>query len=136
MPHLIYSILLCCFLVLASCAPKVYSRKSGEPAAEISFDSKSHDFGLVKVGQKVSYTYTFTNTGKVPLVIQNIEPACGCTTPQWTREPVPPGSGGIIEITYNSGGNLGKTSKGILVVANTEPSQNYLVFYAEVVKKK
>jgi len=129
-------ILLCCAgaIVLASCTRKIYGVKPGETPAAILFDSTSCDFGLVKAGKKVSHTFNFTNTGTVPLVIQNIEPACGCTTPQWTKEPLPPGSRGIIEITFDNGGELGKTSKGILVTANTEPIHTYLVFHAEVVK--
>src|SRR5690554_2298404 len=56
--------------------------------AQLSFEKKVHDFGSIKEeGGTVAYTFEFTNTGQMPLVIHNVRASCGCTTPEWTRTP-------------------------------------------------
>lgn len=61
-----------------------------------------HDFGKIKQGVPVTHEFKFTNKGKVPLLVTNAQPSCGCTTPSWTREPVMPGGSGYIKVTYNA----------------------------------
>jgi len=57
----------------------------------IKFKAEKHDFGKIVEGTQASYSFEFTNTGKAPVVISNVQPSCGCTTPEWTREPIMPG---------------------------------------------
>ena len=69
----------------------------------IRFDKKVHDFGDVLMAEgPVTCIFTFTNIGQQPLVIHNVISSCGCTTPEWTREPVRPGATGTIQATYSN----------------------------------
>ena len=70
--------------------------------ANISFVAEAHDFGKFKEADgPVTHRFEFTNTGSVPLMIKQVAPSCGCTTPEWSREPVLPGKVGYIAATYN-----------------------------------
>jgi hypothetical protein len=62
--------------------------------AEITFEKAEFDFGTINEGEMVSHTYYFTNTSNVPLIIQNAAPSCGCTVPEWPKDPIPPGGSG------------------------------------------
>ena len=69
----------------------------------VRFDKKIHDFGDVLIAEgAVSCVFTFTNIGTQPIVVQNVISSCGCTTPEWTREPVRPGSTGTIQATFSN----------------------------------
>ena len=92
----------------------------------MSFDHKDYDFGTVKEGEKVAHTYTFTNTGKEPLIISSAKGSCGCTVPKWPSEPIAPGASGTIDVVFDSKGKPGKQAKRVTVNANTEPAQTFL----------
>ena len=69
----------------------------------IRFDKKVHDFGDVLMAEgPVTCLFTFTNIGQQPLVVHNVISSCGCTTPEWTREPVKPGATGTIQATFSN----------------------------------
>lgn len=91
-------------------------------APVMTFAESEHDFGDIKPGSVVKHTFEFTNTGKSPLLIENATASCGCTTPNWTKEPVAPGSKGTIEVQFDSHGKTGIQSKEVAVRANTSPS--------------
>lgn len=93
---------------------------STEPKAVIKFESVEHNFGKIYDGKPVMHEFVFTNTGKVPLVLSNVQPACGCTTPEWPREPIMPGQKSKIKAIYNAGSFRGAFSKGITVQSNSE----------------
>ncbi|MET3502657.1 putative small secreted protein [Mucilaginibacter rubeus] len=99
------------------------------------FEKESHDFGKIKEGDKVSYDFKFTNTGKSPLIITNARATCGCTTPTWPKAPVKPGESGIISVTFNSAGKSGLQDKQITVTANTQPAETMVHLIGEVLKK-
>jgi hypothetical protein len=63
-----------------------------------------HDFGKIPEGPVAEYTFEFTNVGKAPLIIQNASASCGCTTPEWPKEPILPGKTGKIKVRYNTQG--------------------------------
>ncbi len=91
--------------------------------AAFNFETTTHDFGTVEeTGGPISFTFNFTNTGKVPLVIQNVQPSCGCTTPDWTRQPVPPGKTGFVKAEYNPMNRPGAFNKSLTITANTNPA--------------
>ncbi|MCB2380204.1 DUF1573 domain-containing protein [Hymenobacter sp. BT635] len=91
-------------------------------APVMTFSEVEHNFGDIKPGEVVKHTFEFTNTGKSPLLIENATASCGCTTPNWTKDPVPPGGKGTIEVQFNSQGKTGLQNKEIAVRANTQPS--------------
>jgi hypothetical protein len=86
----------------------------------ISFDKTEHDFGQIMNGTPVETTFSYTNTGKSPLVVTDIKSTCGCTVPQgWSKEPLMPGASSLFSVKFNGKG-ANKTSKTITLTTNTE----------------
>ncbi|HEX8019533.1 DUF1573 domain-containing protein [Mucilaginibacter sp.] len=111
------------------------SAASAANAPVAKFEKESHDFGKIKEGDKVSYDFKFTNTGKSPLIITSARATCGCTTPTWPKAPVKPGESGVISVTFNSAGKSGLQDKQITVTANTQPAETMVHLIGEVLKK-
>ena len=100
----------------------------------ISFDKIQHDFGRVNEDDgAVTHDFTFTNTGTAPLVIQNVVTTCGCTTPEYSRQPIRPGEKSTITIGYDVKGRPGAIDRTITVHANTTPPTTNLRIIGEVV---
>ncbi|WP_295117336.1 DUF1573 domain-containing protein [uncultured Chitinophaga sp.] len=88
----------------------------------ITFENAVHDFGKIQEGEVVEYSFKFTNTGKGSLLIRNASATCGCTIPEWPKEPIKPGESGYMKVVFNSKGKPeGFTEKEITIEANTEP---------------
>ena len=102
----------------------------------IKFKSEKHDFGKIVEGTQATYSFEFTNTGKTPVVISNVQPSCGCTTPEWTREPVMPGKTGKVTASYNSAGRPGNFNKTVTVMNNGQVSQIVLSIQGSVAAKR
>ena len=88
--------------------------------AEIKFDKVNHNFGTFSEKEPVvTCTFTFTNIGESPLVINQAIASCGCTVPEYTKEPIQPGEKGAIKVTYNGTGKFpGHFKKSIAVRTN------------------
>ncbi len=84
----------------------------------VSFTSESYDFGTISEGPSAEHVFTFTNTGREPLVIERVQPSCGCTAPDWTKEPVGPGKTGMVKATYGTQGRPGHFEKTMTVFTN------------------
>jgi outer membrane biosynthesis protein TonB len=91
--------------------------------ASFAWDQTLYNFGTIKQGEIVNYTFKFTNNGTEPLTISNASASCGCTVPQWPREAIAPGATGEIVVRFDSKGKSGQQSPVITVVANTNPQQ-------------
>ncbi len=104
------------------------------PTTSIEFGDTKHDYGVIEQGEKVSHVFTFKNTGNEPLVLSNVKPSCGCTTPKWTKEPIAPGDDGEIHVEFDSKGKSGKQTKTVTVTANTEPAKTVLTITGDVQK--
>ena len=98
----------------------------------ITFTKTEFDFGKILQGEVVSYTFHFTNTGNVPLIITGVDKSCGCTASDYPRQPIAPGEGGDIKITYNSKGHFGFQTKTVTVNSNAIPATTTLRIKAEV----
>jgi hypothetical protein len=98
-----------------------------EEKAQITFEKTTHDFGKVYDGKAVSYEFVFTNSGKIPLILSNVQPACGCTVPEWPREPIMPGQKSKIKAIYTAGTFRGAFNKSISVVSNADASPIQLI---------
>lgn len=86
----------------------------------LTFDKTTHDFGEIMNGTPVETVFTYTNTGKSPLVVTDIKSTCGCTVPQgWSREPLAPGASSQFTVKFNGKG-ANKVSKTITLTTNTE----------------
>ncbi|MFM2388197.1 MAG: hypothetical protein RL660_2954 [Bacteroidota bacterium] len=101
-----------------------------QDAAQFSFDSTSHDFGDVPQGPDITYNFTFTNTGKAPLVIQMAKGSCDCTKAEFSTTPVQPGEKGTIKAIFETKDKEGKFSKTIYIFSNAtdrrEPFEIYI----------
>jgi hypothetical protein len=102
------------------------------PKTSMSFEKLDHDFGTIAQNSSNDYVFTFTNTGKEPLIITNAKGSCGCTVPRWPKEPIAPGATGEIEIIYKPGKQKNQQTKSITVTANTEPEKTVLKIKANV----
>ncbi len=91
-----------------------------------TFEKEVHDFGTIVQGEKVAYSFKFKNTGQGDLIITDAKGSCGCTVPEWPKEPVPPGGEGKIDVVFNSEGKSGQQNKKITITANTVPSMTVL----------
>lgn len=88
---------------------------------EIKFTETTYDFGTISEEDgKVTHIFEFTNTGTADLLLQNVQASCGCTTPQWVREPVAPKQKGTITVTYTTAGRPGPFTKTITVTSNAD----------------
>ncbi len=117
-------------LILLGASSQVFSQsqpaKSGG-GPKIVFDDESHNFGTIKEGLVAEYTFKFKNTGDQPLILKDVRPSCGCTTPEWSKEPVDPGKTGLIHVKYNSAGRPGKFNKSITITSNI-PDETKILF--------
>ena len=85
---------------------------------DMAFRDVNHDFGTVPEGPDAVTEFTFVNNGKDPIVIQKAQPSCGCTVPSFSKEPVPPGATGTINVAYHTSGKPTAFTKTITVVSN------------------
>ncbi|UTW64706.1 DUF1573 domain-containing protein [bacterium SCSIO 12741] len=91
-----------------------------------------HDFGTVKQHTENVHIFNFTNTGSTPLVIEDAKGSCGCTVPEYPREPIAPGATGEILVKYSPGNQIGQQTKTVVITANTEPKVTNLYINAVV----
>jgi len=100
------------------------------PLTSINFENPNFDWGKVNDGDKVTHIFKFTNTGKEPLIISDAKGSCGCTVPEWPKEPIAPGAKGEIKVVFDSKGKGSKEgkmdTKKVTITANTDPAQTYL----------
>jgi hypothetical protein len=113
----------------------VQEEKPEGPLPVAQFAKVEHDFGTINEGESVEYTFQVKNTGEAPLIIQNAQPSCGCTVPDWTKNPIPAGGSGFVKAKFDSSGKPGIQNKTITVTANTWPKQTVLRFKAMVIAK-
>lgn len=82
------------------------------------FDKETHDFGELDEGPKYDHEFSFKNIGLEPLVITGVKASCGCTTPEWPKQPILPGEEAAIKVIYNTKGRLNKFNKAITITSN------------------
>jgi len=102
-----------------------------EEKSEISFVTLEHNYGSVEFNANGTCVFEFTNTGKTPLVLNNVQASCGCTAPEWSKEPIKPGDKGKITVKYNTM-IPGPFQKTITVTSNAKTSPVYLIIKGEV----
>jgi len=133
-------------ITLASCSSATDRIKSTDDSASgteammdalptIAFAEEFHDFGEVQEGEVVEHTFTFTNEGEGPLIISNAQGSCGCTMPDWPRQPIAPGQKGQIKVSFNSTGRAGRQDKRVTLTTNAVPQSKVLNITSTVISK-
>ncbi len=111
------------------------AQNNSDSTVVITFNETTHDYGTVQLGGDGTCFFKFTNPGKTPLILNGVQASCGCTAPEWTKEPVQPGKEGQIKITYNT--NIpGGFQKSITVHSNAKNSPVILIIKGVVEQPK
>ena len=108
--------------------------KAQVATTKMQVSSTEHDFGSFKEeAGRQTFDFIVTNTGTEPLVIQNVQASCGCTTPEWTKQPIPSGAKGKVTAIYDPKDRPGQFNKTLSVYTNTKPEVTVLVIKGEVI---
>lgn len=105
---------------------------SNQPLTTVALSESNFDFGKIKKGDKVEHVYEITNTGTNPLIISEVKPGCGCTAPDFTKEPIMPGKKGKITLHFDSTNFDGNVNKFADVFANVEKAPIRINFTANI----
>ena len=118
-----FNLLLLIALITSACSSSNSSKGKATvdkaTAPVMTFAKESHDFGQVNEGDKVVFDFFFTNTGKSALIISSATATCGCTVPEYPKQPLAPGKTGIIHVVFNTTGKSGMQNKIITLTTNT-----------------
>jgi len=101
---------------------------------KMTFNEGQFDFGTIDQGTNVEHIFKFKNTGDAPLMIVDAKSSCGCTVPEYTKEPIAPGASGELLVKFNGSGQ-NQVSKTVTIVANTEKGTETLTIKAFVTPK-
>lgn len=102
---------------------------------KMTFKKMSWDFGTITEGERVEHTFKFVNDGESDLVISSATASCGCTIPEWPKEPIAPGEEGEIKVEFNSTGKSDLVTKDVTILANTNPVKTVLQIKVLIEKK-
>ena len=103
---------------------------------KIELSQEFFDFGKINQKESVSTEFIIKNTGDAPLLIRSAKGSCGCTVPEWPKEPVAVGEEAVIKVTFNSGNKKGKQNKTVTLVTNAIPSTKVLTIKGTVLVPK
>lgn len=125
------------FLVTAFVTAQGQSNPENSKGPIIQFEEEVHDFGAIVEGTMAKWDFVFKNTGDKPLLLKEVQPGCGCTASEWTREPILPGQTGKVSATFNSTGYAGRSfQKGITVTTNMKENPMKVIFIKGTVYSK
>jgi hypothetical protein len=93
-------------------------KKIPKKRAKMYFPEKVFDFGFIMQGDEVKHDFHFKNVGNDDLIIERVEPSCGCTVPIYPKKNIAPGEEGTISVTFKSAGKLGRQVPTIKVLTN------------------
>lgn len=115
-------------------AVSAYSFAQDSKGPVMEFKSNTVDYGVIDQGAEPYREFEFTNTGKEPLLIKNAKGSCGCTVPEYSKDPIMPGETGILKVRYDTK-RIGPINKTITVTTN-EPSNETRILYVKGEVKK
>ena len=107
------------------------SKEIIQPIIEIL--ESEYDFGIIKQGEKATHDYKIKNIGNSDLLITSAKGSCGCTVPEWPKEPIRPGDIAKIKVTFDSKGKIGKQSKRVTLMTNAIPNVKILTIKGEII---
>lgn len=139
--RVLYIYIIVIFTVVTAGCIKSGSDRTTEKDAEgqagappkISFERVYYDFGNIKQGEKVSYSFNFENVGGSPLIVEDAYAGCGCTVPEYDKKPIEPGKEDHIEVIFDSSGRKGNQYKTVILKTNTPDSKHRLTIKANII---
>lgn len=93
----------------------------------------SYNFGEIQQGESVTHDFILKNTGEADLIISAAKGSCGCTVPEWPKNPIAKGEDAVIKVTFNSAGKSGKQNKTVTLVTNAIPNTKVLTINGNVI---
>lgn len=139
MKHLIYIVAMMLMAAACTSAPKGSQTAEQQQSTDsivkkgsFKFDTTVFNFGTILEGEQVSTEFSYLNTGKADIIITKIETSCGCTVPEYDKDPVKPGNRGSIRVRFDSNGKSGTQYKTIRIFSNSEEDIFELVITGEV----
>ena len=111
------SLLIVMAFVFSAIAQENASKPKKVKEPEITFESLVHDYGNIQQGDNGTCEFVFKNTGKAELILTNCRSSCGCTVPEWPKDPIAPGKKAAIKVKYNTQ-RIGAINKSITVESN------------------
>ena len=124
------------FTIYGAIAQEVATTEASANGAVMTFEEVKYDFGDIYQGDKVEHVFKFENTGNEPLIITNVQTTCGCTAPNWPRDPITPGQESEIKVVFNSTGKIGRQNKVITIVSNATNPTNKVTIVTNILPKK
>ena len=124
MKKILVALALLSFSIAGTIEAQAQQQTVKAPGAQFKFKGgDTHDFGeITERDEPYEHKFEFTNTGKEALIIQNATASCGCTIPEWPKQPILPGKSGVITVKYNSKGKVAPFMKDIWIQSNASPS--------------
>ncbi|MEW5677342.1 DUF1573 domain-containing protein [Flavobacterium enshiense] len=121
-------------------SPESVAKMEQENAASgklpvVKFNETEHDFGTIKEGEKVETVFKITNEGEADLIIINAQGSCGCTVPEWPKEPIKPGTSADMKVTFDSTNKPGQQQKTVTLTTNTKEGSEKVTINANVTPK-
>jgi hypothetical protein len=124
MKNLFLSFMMLAFVGTASFAQTAATPLNGGP--QISVDKEVHDYGTIKQGANGTCEFTITNTGSEPLIISRAKGSCGCTVPDWPKEPIMPGQSAVMSVKYDTK-RVGPINKSVTITSNAVGNESKVV---------
>lgn len=120
--------------------PEIQGTTKQAPPADgkypvMTFDKTEHDFGSIKGTEKVQYVFKFKNTGEADLLISKAVGSCGCTVPEYPKDPIKPGQTADLKVSFNPTGKHGQQQKTVTVTTNTAAGQEKLTIKASIMEE-
>jgi hypothetical protein len=126
-------------LLLMGQASFLHAQKKDEPKkAVITFAEDMRDYGDIMYGDSISYTFKFTNTGTIDLVIKNVVTTCSCTSRKYTEGPIAPGQTGELIVSFDSNkqDKIGRQNKVVTILSNAENSPERVMLAFNILEKE
>ena len=101
----------------------------------VKFAKTTHSFGKITKDKPVTYVFSFSNTSLKPVIVENATAECGCTTPEYPKEPIMKGKSGSIKVTYNAA-TVGTFKKNVTIKFANKPAPTVLTIDGEVIEAK
>ena len=111
-----------------------YVHDGREEHASIEFEADFVDLGTIRHGEVITYTFEFSNTGNIPLLIKDIIAGCGCTKTKLSKEILKPSEKAMLEVVFDSKGWYGTQFKSVTLVSNAITPKRSVTLKVNVVK--